>query len=95
MRLLDVNTDDIDTERLAQTRRIEKIVAGLLAPDTYLITFVYSGEGIMFRIDDLRGQILAEAYRETLASEIKGMSDEEIESRLKSLFANTHQFLNY
>jgi hypothetical protein len=80
-------------ELRGQAQRIERILLGLLNPKPYRSSYLYSDEGISFRIDDANGRILCEAYRPTTAGEVQSMSDEWIESRLKEMFANTHRLL--
>ena len=72
---------------------MEKILKGLFQEEPFLVTFVYSEEGISYRIDDNRGNILGEAYRGSSAEEIKSMSDGELENLLRELLANTHRLL--
>jgi len=71
-----------------QTKRIERIVASMLAPKFHRITYVFSEDEISFRIDGSNGDVLAEAYRGTPIREIEKMTEEQIEHKLKELFAN-------
>ena len=80
-------------EQRVQAKRIDRILVGILRPKAFRVTFGYSDEGISFRIDDTGGNILGEAYRGTSVSEIKNMSDEAIEKRLKEILANTQRLL--
>lgn len=81
------------TEREVQKQRIEAILSGLMGATPYRSTYGYSDDGVSFRVDDAHGQILCEAYRPTSATEIASMSDQQIESHLKDMFANTHRVL--
>jgi len=77
-----------------QAQRIEAALSGLMHPAKYISTYVYSDDGVSFRVDDANGQILCEAYRATSAGEIASMSDERIKARLKEMIANTHRLLD-
>lgn len=82
-------TDEyLHRRRSIQTKRIERIVTSLLGPQLYRITFVFYEDEISFKISGSNGDILAEAYRGTPVSEIEGMSDDQIEVKIRGLFAN-------
>jgi hypothetical protein len=76
------------TGQREQAQRIETVLCGLMGATPYRSTYVYSDDGVSFRVDDAHGQILCEAYRPTSAEEIANMSDERIEDRLREMFAN-------
>lgn len=82
-------------ERTVQTQRIERILTGIFHSKQFQVTFVYTDEGISFRVDDINGNILCESYPPTSVRVIESMSDEQIEHRLKELVANTEQNLSY
>jgi hypothetical protein len=77
-----------------QALRIENILSGLMGTVPYRFAFVFADQGTSFRIDDADGQILCEAYGPTSATEIAALSDEQIENRLKEMFANTQRLLD-
>jgi hypothetical protein len=85
---------DTADERTVQSRRIERILTAIFHPKQFLVTFVYTDEGISFRVDDTSGNILGESYPPTSVREIESMSDGQIENRLKELLANTERFLS-
>jgi len=87
-------TDEISSEQRKQAHRIETILSGLMQPKQYRSTYLYTDDGISFRIDGANGEILCEAYSPTSAREIQQMTDQRIESRLKEMFANTHRLLH-
>lgn len=86
-------TDQILTEQKEQAQRIETILSGLMNPTQYHSIYVYSDEGISFRIDDANGQIMCESNSPTSAREIQQLTHQEIENRLKMSFAKTLQLL--
>ena len=86
-------SDSID-ERTVEARRIERILTAILHPKQFQVTFVYTDEGISFRVDGSGGNILGESYPPTSVREIESMSDEQIGSRLKELLANAERLLS-
>lgn len=86
--------DDVNVEQSVQAKRIERILIGIFQPKEFRVTFMYFNDEISFRIDDASGRIIGESYRGTPVSEIKSMSDGEIENRLRELLANTHRLLH-
>lgn len=79
------------TERREQAQRIERVLSALMGATPFRSAYVYSDNGVSFRVDDAHGQILCEAYSPTAAVEIAAMTDEQIEGRLKEMFANTQR----
>ena len=85
---------DTTDKRTVQAQRIERILTAILHPKQFVVAFVYPSEGISFRVDDANGGILIESYSPTSIGEIESMSDEQIESRLKEMIANTKRLLS-
>lgn len=85
---------DTTDVRTVQARRIKRILTAILHPKQFFVTFVYPDEGISFRVDDTSGGILIESYPPTSVREIESMSDEQLESRLKEMLANTQRLLS-
>ena len=81
------------TGQREQRQRIEAVLSGLMGATAYRSTYGYSDDGVSFRVEDAHRQILCEAYRPTSAESIASMTDQQIESRLKVMFANTHRLL--
>ena len=84
--------DDIQVENRVQAR-IDRILNRLFQSAQFRIEYAYSEEGISFRIDDTKGDIVGETNRETPIEVIEGMSDAELEQQLKIVFENTQRFL--
>lgn len=87
-------TGEPRTEQREQAQRIERGLSALMGARPFRSTYVYSDNGVSFRVDDAEGQILCEAYSPTSAAEIAAMTDEQIEARLKEMFANTQRLLD-
>lgn len=86
--------ENLHRQQSEQTKRIERIVAEILGPKQHRITCVFSEGSISFRIDG-EGEILLESYSPMPINEIEGLSDSDIENRLRKRFADTERFLNY
>jgi hypothetical protein len=87
-------TTEVRPEQTAQMQRIEAALSSLMGATSYRSSYVYSDDGISFRVDGAEGRILCESYRPTSAREIADMSDEQIARRLQEMFAKTGRLLD-
>lgn len=82
---------EILIDRQEQKERIVRTLSRLLHPKPFKPLFVYTDEGISFQIRDRNGEVLLWSNTPQPVEEIKGLSDEVMEQRLRDSLERNRQ----